>query len=116
MPESYVNSSNMRLALPGGAKEPIGDRIVELAENEGAAVERDPRSEFIVYAPTGSITKERVLSPVVAVARQSHAASVTVRRCWAQASRRRSLAAMATMWSANCTFSRMASVLAGRRP
>jgi cytochrome c553 len=57
VPESYVNPSNMRLALPGGVEEPLGNRIVELPEDEEAAVERDPRSGFIVYAPTGSIVE-----------------------------------------------------------
>lgn len=61
VPQTYVNSSNMRLALPRGVKEPIGNRIVELPETEEAAVERDPRSGFIVYAPIGSITKGKRL-------------------------------------------------------
>jgi cytochrome c553 len=61
VPKTYVNRSNMRLALPGGGTEPIGDRIVELAENEEAAVERDPRSGFIVYAPIGSLAKGEAL-------------------------------------------------------
>lgn len=62
IPKTYVNrSSNMRLALPGAGAEPIGNRIVELPENEQAAVERDPRSGFVVYAPIGSIAKGEAL-------------------------------------------------------
>lgn len=60
-PKTYVNPSNMRLALPGGGTEPIGNRIVELPENEEAAIARDPRSGFVVYAPTGSIAKGEAL-------------------------------------------------------
>jgi cytochrome c553 len=61
VPKTYVNPSNMRLALPGGGTEPIGNRIVELPENEEAAVERDPRSGFIAYVPTGSIARGEAL-------------------------------------------------------
>src|SRR5271170_7816613 len=53
VPKTYVNPGNMRLALPSGGSEPIGNRIVELPEYEGAAVARDPRSGFIAYVPKG---------------------------------------------------------------
>jgi cytochrome c553 len=61
VPKIYVNPSNMRLALPGGGTEPIGNRVVELPDNEQAAIERDPRSGFIAYAPPGSIAKGEAL-------------------------------------------------------
>jgi cytochrome c553 len=61
VPKTYVNPSNMRLALPGGETEPIGNRIVELPEDEAAAVARDPRSGFVVYVPPGSVAKGRKL-------------------------------------------------------
>jgi cytochrome c553 len=61
VPKTYVNASNMRLALPGGGLEPLGSRIVELPENEEAAVARDPRSGFIAYVPKGSIAKGQAL-------------------------------------------------------
>jgi cytochrome c553 len=61
VPETYVNPSNMRLALPGGGTEPIGGRIVELAADQEAAIARDPRSGFIVYAPPGSLAKGEAL-------------------------------------------------------
>lgn len=61
VPKTYVNPSNMRVALPGGGTESIGGRLVELPENEDAAMERDPRSGFIVYAPTGSVAKGEAL-------------------------------------------------------
>jgi cytochrome c553 len=61
VPKTYVNPGNMRLALPNGGTEPIGSRIVELPENEAAAVARDPRSGFVAYAPPGSIAKGQTL-------------------------------------------------------
>jgi cytochrome c553 len=57
VPKTYVNESNMRVKLPAGGSEPIGSRIVELAEDEAAAIARDPRSGFVAYVPTGSIAK-----------------------------------------------------------
>jgi cytochrome c553 len=61
VPKTYVNPSNMRVALPGGGTEPIGNRIVELPEDEAAAIARDPRSGFIAFAPTGSIARGKAL-------------------------------------------------------
>jgi cytochrome c553 len=61
VPKTYVNPSNMRLPLPGGGSEPIGDRIVELPEDENAAIARDPRSGFVAYAPKGSEAKGQAL-------------------------------------------------------
>ena len=61
VPKTYVNPGNMRLKLPAGGTEPIGSRIVELPEDEDAAVKRDPRSGFIAYAPPGSIAKGQTL-------------------------------------------------------
>jgi cytochrome c553 len=61
VPKTYVNPSNMRLALPNGGSEPIGNRIVELANDEAAAIARDPRSGFVAYVPNGSIVKGEAL-------------------------------------------------------
>jgi cytochrome c553 len=61
VPKTYVNSSNMRVALPGGATETIGNRIFELPEDEAAAIARDPRSGFVAYVPTGSIARGKAL-------------------------------------------------------
>ena len=50
------------LALEGGEKEPLGDRIIEVPENtEATEVLRNPRSGFIAYVPVGSIRKGEVL-------------------------------------------------------
>jgi cytochrome c553 len=61
VPKTYVNSNSMRVALPGGGTEPIGSRVVELPEDEAAAVARDPRSGFVAYVPTGSIARGKTL-------------------------------------------------------
>jgi len=61
VPKTYVNKSNMRVKLSAGGSEPIGSRIVELAEDEGAAIARDPRSGFVAYVPTGSVAKGQTL-------------------------------------------------------
>lgn len=61
VPKTYVNPGHMRLALPAGGMEPIGNRIVELPEDEAAAVARDPRSGFVAYVPKGSIAKGQAL-------------------------------------------------------
>ena len=50
------------LALDGGEKEPLGQRIIEVPENtEATEVLRNPRSGFIAYAPVGSIKKGEAL-------------------------------------------------------
>jgi cytochrome c553 len=61
VPKTYVNPSNMRLTLSDGGMEPIGNRIVELPEDQEAAIARDPRSGFVAYAPKGSIAKGQTI-------------------------------------------------------
>jgi cytochrome c553 len=55
VPKTYVAPGNIRLKLPNGGTEPIGSRIVELPEDEEAALNRNPQSGFVAYVPTGSI-------------------------------------------------------------
>jgi cytochrome c553 len=61
VPKTYINNSFMRLPLPGGAMEPIGDQIVELPKNPSLAIKRDPNSGFIAYVPVGSLAKGKDL-------------------------------------------------------
>jgi cytochrome c553 len=61
VPKTYVAPGNIRLKLPNGGTEPIGSRIVELPEDEEAALNRNPRSGFVAYVPTGSIAKGKTL-------------------------------------------------------
>ena len=60
-PKTYVGPGNKRLRLPGGTTEPIGDRIIEIPEDEAAVLNRDPRSGFIALVPKGSIAKGQAL-------------------------------------------------------
>ncbi len=51
-------SVGMFLPLEGSAKEPLGQRIIEMPEHPDATeVLRDPQSDFIAYVPFGSIKK-----------------------------------------------------------
>ena len=53
-----TTSAGMYLPVPGGADEPIGDRIIEVPENvEAVEMHRDPRAGFIAYVPPGSIKR-----------------------------------------------------------
>ena len=62
VPKSYVTlKDRMRLAWPGTAKAPIGNRIIELPEDTARAMSRDPHSGFIAYVPKGSIAKGEAL-------------------------------------------------------
>jgi cytochrome c553 len=61
VPKSAVGAGGMRFAVPGGDKEPIGERIIVLPMDETQAKLRDPHSGFIDYVPTGSIAKGQAL-------------------------------------------------------
>jgi cytochrome c553 len=57
VPKSYIGQGNKRLLHPDGGSEPIGDRIIEVPEDEEVVVYRDPSSGFVAYVPKGSIAK-----------------------------------------------------------
>lgn len=59
VPKTYVAPGNKRLRLPGGGSEPIGDRIIEIPENEEVVLNRDPRLGFIAFVPKGSIARAK---------------------------------------------------------
>jgi cytochrome c553 len=61
VPKTYVGPGNKRLRLPDGGSEPIGNRIIEIPEDEEIVLNRDPRSGFIAFVPTGSIAKGAAL-------------------------------------------------------
>jgi cytochrome c553 len=61
VPKTFINIHLMRIPLPGGGKEPIGNRIIELPQDIARAESRDPHSGFIAYVPPGSIAKGREL-------------------------------------------------------
>ena len=57
VPKTFINEHLMRMPVPGGGDEPIGDRIIELPQDVARAESRDPHSGFIAYVPKGSIAK-----------------------------------------------------------
>jgi cytochrome c553 len=61
VPVTYVGSGNKTLRHPRGGTEPIGNRIVQVIEDEDLALNRDPRSFSIAYVPRGSIEKGKEL-------------------------------------------------------
>jgi cytochrome c553 len=61
VPKSFVGAGGMRFAELGGEKEPIGNRIIVLPQDEARAKLRDPKSGFIDYVPVGSIEKGEAL-------------------------------------------------------
>ncbi len=57
VPKTYVGPGNKRLRLPDGGTEPIGNRIIEIPEDEEVVLNRDPRLGFIAFVPKGSVAK-----------------------------------------------------------
>jgi cytochrome c553 len=55
------NTGVMYAVIEGGGTEPIGNRILEVAENYAATELRDGGSGFIAYAPPGSVAKGQAL-------------------------------------------------------
>ncbi len=59
VPKSYLGNGAMRFPVEGAGAgtEPIGNRIIELPQNDLSAESRDPRTGFVAHVPTGSIKK-----------------------------------------------------------
>jgi cytochrome c553 len=49
------------ISLPGGETEPLGQRIIEMPEDNAREALRDPRSGFVAHVPVGSIKKGEAL-------------------------------------------------------
>jgi cytochrome c553 len=62
VPKTYIGPGNKRLVHPDGGSEPIGDRIIQVPEDEEAVVYRDPISGFVAYVPKGSIARGREIA------------------------------------------------------
>ena len=58
--KSYFKGT-ARLPRPEGGMEPIGNRIVELPEDNERAEMRDPHSGFVSYVPRGAVAKGQAL-------------------------------------------------------
>jgi cytochrome c553 len=61
VPKTFIGPGNKRLVHPAGGTEPMGNRIIEVPENEEDVVYRDPRTGFVAYVPKGSIAKGEAL-------------------------------------------------------
>jgi len=62
VPKTYIGPGNKRLLHPDGGSEPIGNRIIEVPEDEEVVVYRDPSSGFVAYVPKGSIARGKELA------------------------------------------------------
>lgn len=71
-PKSYINvietpmvprtvAGWMLVKSPEGGSEPIGTRIIELAEDVARFEHRDSRARFVAYAPPGSVARGKAL-------------------------------------------------------
>jgi hypothetical protein len=54
VPKTYVAGGNKRVIHPDHVFEPLGARIIELAEDENRLLNRDPGAGFVAFAPKGS--------------------------------------------------------------
>jgi cytochrome c553 len=61
VPKTWVNGGRMRLPLPAGGTEPLGNRIITLPQDPERVESRDPHSGFIAYVPKGSLQKGKAL-------------------------------------------------------
>lgn len=57
VPKTLVINTRLRLPIPDGGTEPLGDRIIEVPEFPQRALSYDPHAGFIAYVPAGSIDK-----------------------------------------------------------
>ncbi len=62
VPKTFIGPGNKRLVHPSGGTEPMGNRIIEVPENEEDVVYRDPRSGFVADVLKGSIAKGEALA------------------------------------------------------
>ena len=62
VPKTYISPGNKRLALPDGGVEPIGQRIIEIPEDENLVLNRDPLKGFVAYVPKGALAKGEALA------------------------------------------------------
>jgi cytochrome c553 len=61
VPKTFIGRGNKRLAHPDGGSEPLGNRIIEIPEDEDIVLNRDPRAGFVAYVPKGSIARGEAL-------------------------------------------------------
>ena len=62
VPRTNIDPDNWLNRAPGGGWEPIGQRIVELAENEYRMNIGDPTSGIIAYVPKGAVQRGDIIA------------------------------------------------------
>ena len=62
VPKSYVGEGAMRFVSEGTEKEPIGQRIIVVPQDEEGAKARNPHTGFLAYVPPGSLAKGEALA------------------------------------------------------
>jgi cytochrome c553 len=62
VPKTYVGEGAMRFVSAGNEKEPIGQRIIVVPQDEEGAKARNPHSGFVAYVPPGSVAKGEQLA------------------------------------------------------
>ena len=61
VPRTFLGNGRMRFVEPGGAMEPIGNRIIMVPDDQARARLRDPSAGFIAYVPPGSVARGKAL-------------------------------------------------------
>jgi cytochrome c553 len=61
VPKTVLGEHSLAFPDPSGATEPIGNRILELAESYDRTLLRDPTSGYVAYVPPGSLAQGKVL-------------------------------------------------------
>jgi cytochrome c553 len=61
VPVTYVGQGNMRFVKPDAGTEALGQRIIEVPEDQERVDLRDTHSGFIAYVPPGSVKKGEAL-------------------------------------------------------
>ena len=117
VPKSYLGNGAMRFPVEHGGTEPIGNRIIELPQNDLSAESRDPRTGFVAHVPTRQHQEGRG-DRHHRRRRQDHrrARSATAPNSRASARFRRSSAARRCTSTASSTTSRSAPATAPWTP
>jgi cytochrome c553 len=62
VPKTYVAGGNKRVIHPDHVFEPLGARIIELAEDENRLLNRDPGAGFVAFVPKGAVERGKALA------------------------------------------------------
>ena len=77
VPKTYISRGYMRLPVPSGGTEPIGNRIIELPQDINRQILRDPHSGTIAYVPPGAIARGRALAGTGRACETCHGTDLT---------------------------------------